>query len=315
MAYRFKLNEPTEKGFRRIGLEQIERAQAELEATAEPDTAIHEARKTMKRVRALLRLGRVGLGDDVFKEENARFREIALLLAPARDKHVLLQTVLKIEVSAGAVASAGLAAFKKVVQDDIAASKPGTGEGVSEAIERLRAAAKKFRRLKLDPDDFCVLQRGLEASYRTGRRLVAVAYATGHDEDFHEWRKSVQQHWRHMALLSRPWPEMLEARVNAAKELSQLLGDDHDLAQLALAAETCAPGRMADMHAQEIVRLVRQKQSELRQEALPRGQILFAEGARSHGRRMGEMWQAASDLASLQDAKQEHEPKQKKEAS
>ncbi len=68
------------------------------------------------------------------------------------------------------------------------------------------------------------------------------------DEDFHALRKSVQQHWRHMQLLSRAWPEALSARADEAKALSQLLGEDHDLYVLRSFAEAhcrCA-GRRRD---------------------------------------------------------------------
>ena len=45
-------------------------------------------------------------------------------------------------------------------------------------------------------------------------------------------RKAVQWHWRQMSLLGRAWPDEFAVRVTAARELSQMLGDDHDLAML-----------------------------------------------------------------------------------
>src|SRR5262245_16407187 len=93
MAFRFKLNEPVEKGFRRIGLEQIERAERQLSASESLEVATHETRKSLKRVRALLRLARPGLGDTIYRAENARFREIGALLSSARDSDVVLETV------------------------------------------------------------------------------------------------------------------------------------------------------------------------------------------------------------------------------
>lgn len=112
MAFQFKLNEPVEKGFRRIGLEQIERAERQLSASESLEVATHETRKSLKRIRALLRLAQPGLGDAVYGAENARFREIAALLAPARDSDVLVQTVTKLECLPGEVANAALAAAR-----------------------------------------------------------------------------------------------------------------------------------------------------------------------------------------------------------
>ena len=84
MAFRFKLGESIEKGFRRIGLEQIDRATVQISGAEDPAKGVHELRKSMKRIRALLRLVRSGLGDTVFKAENARYRDIASGVAGAR---------------------------------------------------------------------------------------------------------------------------------------------------------------------------------------------------------------------------------------
>lgn len=304
MAYRFRLNEPIQRGFRRIGVDQIERAQAELSALAEPDKAIHGARKSIKRIRALLRLMRPGLGETIFRAENAQFREIAALLAPARDRHVLIETMLKLDASAQGVASAGLAALRKLVQDDTNQASPAGAASVAEAVERLSAAAARFRRLKLSHDGFETISRGLEASYRKGRRGLEHAYRTGIDEDFHDWRKAVQQHWRHMSLLSRAWPDAFEARVTLARELSQILGDDHDLSILSAYAMSQAPEGLTETHAREIVRLATLRQTELRTEARLKGQILFAERARAHSRHIATVWQSASLLRSMGQSRQ-----------
>ena len=65
MSFRFKLDEDVERGARRIALEQVERAETSLANDDVPPESIHAVRKSLKRVRALLRLVRSGLGDDV----------------------------------------------------------------------------------------------------------------------------------------------------------------------------------------------------------------------------------------------------------
>src|SRR6185437_13892719 len=74
--------------------------------------------------------------------------------------------------------------------------------------------------------------KGLRQSYRGGRKALAKAFASGSAEDFHEWRKALQHHWRHMQLLTPCWPSELSARVEISRSLSQILGDDHDIAML-----------------------------------------------------------------------------------
>ena len=62
---------------------------------------MHETRKALKRLRALLRLVRPAMGEAAFKQENAQLRDIGLSLSGARDRHVLLETVNKLEGAAG----------------------------------------------------------------------------------------------------------------------------------------------------------------------------------------------------------------------
>lgn len=296
MAFRFKLNEPVEKGFRRIGLEQIERAERQLSASESLEVATHETRKSLKRIRALLRLAQPGLGDTIYRAENARFRDIGALLSSARDSDVLLETVTKLETLPGEVASAALAAVKKLILDARERSQPARSEGTREALEKLTAAKKKFRRLKLEPDDFSTIERGIAQSYRRGRHAFAAAYADGADEAFHEWRKSVQQHWRQMALVSRAWPAFFEVRVEAARALSQILGDDHDLFLLVEYVRALPADRLSAMHVGEIERQARARQAELRKLAGPRGRQLFAGGAGGLGRRIRVIWEAGEQI-------------------
>ena len=72
MTYRFKLQEPIGQGVRRIGLEQIEIAEAKLASKDDISAAIHDARRCLKRVRALLRLIQPGLEEDLYRREAER---------------------------------------------------------------------------------------------------------------------------------------------------------------------------------------------------------------------------------------------------
>jgi hypothetical protein len=101
-----------------------------------------------------------------------------------------------------------------------------------------------------------------------------------------------------MALVSRAWPDYFACRVVAARALSQILGDDHDLAMLRAHLAALPPTRLPAMHVSEIERLATARQQELRAEAAPRGRQLFVEGAKGHSRRVGEIWRAAQEMRS-----------------
>lgn len=301
MAFRLKLDEPIESGVRRIATEQIERVRRQISARVDPATEIHEARKSLKRIRALLRLAREGLGETVFAAENARFRTIAAALAPARDAHVVQQTVARL--AAGGTDTAALEAIRvALLAHDATDAASAATVDIDDTATALDRAQRRVKRLAVDPDTFDTLVRGLVRNYRRGLDRFEAAYRDNGDETFHQWRKSVQTHWRHMALLSRAAPALFEAHIAAARELSQILGDDHDLAILKARIGALPEGAVPPAEADAVRRLIATRQDALRLAARPRGEIIFAETPKAHGRRIAAVWQGAGAVARLEAA-------------
>ena len=85
----------------------------------------------------------------------------------------------------------------------------------------------------LERDSFQALSDGLERTYRRGRRDFRAARSEPTVEALHEWRKRAKQLWYHHSLLRPLWPPVMQAVGDEAHELSDRLGDDHDLAMLA----------------------------------------------------------------------------------
>jgi hypothetical protein len=187
---------------------------------------------------------------------------------------------------------------------------PGAKTGRAHAGARRRAVAGLeqarafFAAAERRPIAFEHLAEGLERTYRKARKAFREAYRRPTDEAFHAWRKSVQQHWRHMQLLSRCWPEILGGRAGEAKELSRLLGDDHDLAVLAVLATGRGGKVLAEDERRRLADACRSCQDELRALAKPRGDRLLAESARDLGERVAGYWKAAARLSALAAAKQ-----------
>lgn len=293
MAFRFKLGEPFEEGVRRITVDQITRAQAQLGEKGDHAVAVHETRKALKRLRALMRLVRPAMGDDAFKQENARLRDIGLSLSGARDRHVLLETVNKLEGAAGLGRKGLVSGLRASIA---AANGEGAPVTMKEAQSRLDEAKVRLADLHIAGSGFDVVGAGLERSYRKACRTFHGAYSKPSDEAFHEWRKGAQAHWRQMTLLARAWPEYLGARASEARTLSQLLGDDHDLAMLVAFVHSDAATTISGEHAALVEKAARQRQAELRERAKPRGDRLFAEAPKRLRRSIGVYWQAATAL-------------------
>ena len=85
----------------------------------------------------------------------------------------------------------------------------------------------------LSHDSFEAVAKGLERTYRRGRRAFKAALEEPSAEALHEWRKRVKDLWYEHTLLRELWPPVMSATGDEAHELSDRLGDDHDLVVLA----------------------------------------------------------------------------------
>jgi CHAD domain-containing protein len=93
MAFQFKPDETLAKGIRRIAKGQLDKALDGLTGLSgeEPEEVVHDARKRFKKLRALLRLARIGLGRTITDWENARLRDAARPLSEVRDAEVMIE--------------------------------------------------------------------------------------------------------------------------------------------------------------------------------------------------------------------------------
>jgi CHAD domain-containing protein len=295
MPYRFKIDEPVEKGFRRIAREQVEAALAELAAEEIKPTGVHECRKALKRLRALIRLAGPAIGDGKARRQIKALGEIAGLLSERRDQAVMLQTLGKLAADGGPAAADLLAPLR--------AHLVGRSGEEAEPLDRVRAAqarlrllreAKKLSHTRFRRRGFAALEGGLQKCYRQGRKALKDAYNEPTDEAFHSLRKAVQWHWRQMSLLARAWPEEFAVRVAAARELSQMLGDDHDLALLTGAAISVED--LSEESKEAIVALCQRRQRHLRAAAEHRASRLFAETPKAFIKRMRAYWQFGREI-------------------
>src|SRR5215467_3458324 len=295
MTYRFKLQEPIGQAVRRVGLEQIEIATAKLAGTDDIATAIHDARRCLKRLRALLRLIEPGLAEAQYRREAARLAGIGRLLSRARDLDVMRQTLGKLECQFDALpagATDRLATFLARSQDH--ASGP---DGRRQALVRLEQSKRFFATKAAATIELGHVIEGLGRAYRKARKAFRQAYRAPHEEAFHACRKRVQLHWRHMALLSRGWPEALSARASEAKEVSRLLGEDHDYAVLLASARERGKAILTPGDLEALTALCTSCQGELRAAARPRGDRLFAEPVKNLESRIALYWRSAQCLA------------------
>ena len=167
----------------------------------------------------------------------------------------------------------------------------------SEAMRALLELRPRFAGLAVYPDDFSPLAEGLKRCYREARQAFRHSVASDSAEDVHQWRKGVQHHWRQMQLLAACWPSELSARVEASRTLSQLLGDDHDIALLTQldSTPTMTFGKPEEIAA--FLKRCRKRHKALRKEARATAEILFVEKPGPVPNRIAAYWLSAAGKA------------------
>jgi CHAD domain-containing protein len=287
MAYRLKRREGIATGVRRIVADELERAIDELEGRRSQDevTALHEARKHLKKSRAAIRLVRYDLGADVQRSENAALRDAQARLSGARDADVLLQTL-------GGLAKAGAAQGLRdaLCRRRDAARRDQDGARAA-AIAELQAIQGRMDAWPLEDESLSTAAKGLRRIYRDGRRAQRAATATEVAEPWHEWRKRVKDLWYAARILRRAAPLELGAVADEADALGELLGDHNDLAVLRAAVDDQADA-ITDQQAQRLRAAIDAAAAELRRRAVPLGLRLYAEPPKRFVARVEAYWES-----------------------
>lgn len=237
MAYELQLDEAPNEGIKRILIEQIDTAVYELtEAPLGKEKAVHNARKTGKRIRAALRLVRDEIGEAAYRRENVYFRDANRRLAALRDSEVLVLAVDGIRTHfADALPADAFGAVRAALvarQEALARQLLEESDVMAQTAAALRDGREHIHNLPLSDCGFETFAPGLARVYRRGRRAMAAAYTSGKAEPFHEWRKRVKDLWHHVEILRPIWPAALDTWAAELHQLSDYLGDAHDLAEL-----------------------------------------------------------------------------------
>jgi CHAD domain-containing protein len=271
MSYGLTFNETPADAVERVRREQLEAAAEVLRDGDDPVEAIHDARKRIKKTRALLRLARPGLTKAQFRRRNRALRDTGRGMSANRDADVLAETVeLLAERFTGQYPKTFFAGVKRPLATHARALRREADAGAH--ADTLSGLAQD--RWPLGALDADALADSLRRTYVRGREAFATADREPTVTNLHEWRKRVKDLWYQERLLEDTWPGIMKAQAKEAKRLSKLLGEDHDLAVLA--------ERVDDDQLHEMIDI---RRAELLEQSRDLGRRVYAERPKAFARR------------------------------
>ena len=234
----------------------------------------------MKKLRSTLKLVRPVIGDEAYQRENGRFRDAGPRAlrrprrpGPRRDRRGAGRALRRRRPAGRLVDGARRSARRRTARADgelgVAARPDGRRDrdGRRARSTTGRSASSGFDLLRPGP------QAGLRA-----RRASAIAEAREDptDENLHEFRKRSKDLWYQLRLVRRGWPEVIETTADEAHELSDLLGDDHDLVVLGADLERGFEP-LTDDQREHLRELIARAARELQEQAFALAERIFAE--------------------------------------
>jgi len=294
-AYRFKRDEDLAHGVRRIALGRVEKALRQLapEQDGHSASAVHDARKELKKLRALLRLVREELGEESYREENDRYRDIAREMAASRDAEAKLEALSALEEHFGrdflASASRGWReALRRELQQLPQRSTPRSSQPIARAVSELTKGPASIADWSIGEDSRTLVETGLRWSYGRGRRALRGVLEDPSTENVHTWRKRTKDLWYQLRIIQDAWPPVIRESAAQADELADLLGEHHDLTMLA--EDLTERPEVSDRRT--LTALIHQREAEHLEQALMLGQRIYAEKPGPFARRHQSYWDA-----------------------
>jgi CHAD domain-containing protein len=297
MEYTLQPDERVSEGIKRIVAGKVDRAIEHIDGDMDRHETVHEVRKRCKEVRAAVRLVRPVLPS--YTRENAHYRDAARRVSDIRDAEAAIETFDDHLESAAqardALPGETLADIRATLVDrrDRMAAEEDLDGRLADLRADLVDGRKRVPDLPIATEGYDAVAGGLRKSYKRARNRMEEAYEEPEFERFHEWRKRIKYHRYHTRLLRRVWVGPMKARRAELKELSDVIGDENDLAEFAAmmhAEELFTPGTRETLDA-----IIAAKRAEFHRRGRPLGERLFAERPDRLVDRIGAYWEATRE--------------------
>jgi len=279
MSFRLKRGVPLSRRLQRLMKKEFAAAMSALASRTPDDESVHEARKSVKKIRSILRLLEDELGSAGARAEK-RLRTAAHALSSLRDANATAETL---ETLHGFYPKVVDRSVMRAVARGLGARRRRTRKGAGLLAHKARACMGRARdavpsEIRRAAGRGAVLS-GLSTGYGRARRRLRGLSLDSDATQFHALRRRVKEHTHHVRLFEglHATPR---ARARSLDRLDEWLGEDHNQAILS-AVILAAPERFGPASATTaVLGSIVKRQGYLRHRALRLGHRLFAEKPR-----------------------------------
>lgn len=286
-------NESVRAALRRVVRRRCEHAVELLQRPpgTHMDEGVHESRRQIKHIRALLKLIRRELGAGRAARADALLQGVMHALSSLRDAQIMLATIGELhEASAisddshGALRCALDARWRRRQRRVL------SDRGRRRLAKALRRALRLITQGTSIGRGWKAIGTGLRRTYQAGRAAAAAISTRRSDQPLHRTRKRTKDLLYALDFLQAIPAQSLRGSAATARRITELLGADHDLAVLARALRRELKSALPPGEQARLTAIVAGRRAALQLEASIAIQRLYAESPDDFVRRIHGLW-------------------------
>ena len=288
MAFRIRPDESIAHGLRRLAKKELASAKEGLKGSkGHGKGAIHGARKSVKKVRAIADVVKADSGHGI-SGAGKRLRAVNCVLSAARDADVMNETLSKLLERQPRLLSEHTIdrVRRQLARHNDAMAHGGAWRDVADELRDLRSDVKRWSPAHRR---FGALAPGLRATHKRGRKAMARALESQRDTEFHEWRKQIKALWYELRLIEEAGPTIQWA-VKALDGAESSLGDDHNIVVLRAYVSTIHSSAKDSVELQDFWRGAQHVQQRLRRKAIASADTIYSTAPGVFMRQIREEW-------------------------
>ncbi|WP_185968828.1 CHAD domain-containing protein [Carboxylicivirga sp. M1479] len=293
--YRYAIDneEELKEGLTRVLIEQYAFIIDQITIPLNIDSTVHQIRKALKRIRAVLRLVRWDIGEELYQSENMRYRDLARQISKLRDYHVIISYLADIfEAEELQIPESQFIQLMSHLngEKEIELKRLVNEQTLETLKDQMELAIKDVQSYPFDFLGPHTIRQGVTNAYSQCLNKMTKTQLKLGDQPLHELRKRVKYLLNQMNLIREVWPDFFTTYSTSLKRASDLLGDDHNRAEAINAINELPSRIISNEDKTSLTADFTQEREHIHRELWPLLGKLFTEDTKSFVKRITSYW-------------------------